>query len=186
MREQVKTIVVGNGITENLGDKIDEFDTVIRCNHYVIKGYEKDVGTKTDIWAIGGLRTFEHLGVAIVWNAYSSRVYEKGFHQTNNRLKGKLTETNPEWSEEICREMGMREGSLPRATTGLVAINIALHELGQPIYITGISNSPDKTRVHYWDLNKPYFTNKRRKDHDWEREFEWIEKKIKEGVLIRL
>lgn len=45
-------ILVGNGsslLDEKNGDFIDSFDTVVRFNNFVIKGYEKHVGTKTNI-----------------------------------------------------------------------------------------------------------------------------------------
>ena len=47
-------IIVGNGtsvLDAELGDKIDSFDNVVRFNTYRIAEYEKNVGTKTDIWA---------------------------------------------------------------------------------------------------------------------------------------
>lgn len=47
-------IIVSNSpivLDKELGDKIDSFDTVIRINDFEIDGYEKYVGTKTDIWA---------------------------------------------------------------------------------------------------------------------------------------
>lgn len=46
-------VVVGNGPTlleKELGKKIDDFSTVVRFNAYTIEGYEKHVGTRTDIW----------------------------------------------------------------------------------------------------------------------------------------
>lgn len=45
-----KVAIVGNSpnlLKTNLGNQIDEYDIVIRCNHSPIKGYEKHVGTKT-------------------------------------------------------------------------------------------------------------------------------------------
>jgi len=49
-----KVIIVSNSrvvLERELGEKIDSFDTVIRINDFEIDGYEKHVGTKTDIWA---------------------------------------------------------------------------------------------------------------------------------------
>jgi len=51
---QETCLIVGNGtsvLDAELGDKVDSFDTVVRFNAYRIAGYEKHVGTKTDIWA---------------------------------------------------------------------------------------------------------------------------------------
>ena len=46
--------VVGNGpceIGKNKGEEIDKHDIVIRFNEFHTKGYEKDYGTKCDVWA---------------------------------------------------------------------------------------------------------------------------------------
>lgn len=43
-------IIVGNGgilANKSLGQKIDEFDVVVRLNEAPVKGFEKDVGSKT-------------------------------------------------------------------------------------------------------------------------------------------
>lgn len=51
-----KVAIVGNGPSEigkGNGEKIDSYDIVIRFNNYKVDGYEKDYGTKTDIWLRG-------------------------------------------------------------------------------------------------------------------------------------
>jgi hypothetical protein len=48
----MSVILVGNGeslLGSNMGEKIDSYDTVVRFDGLNIEGYEKDVGTKTDI-----------------------------------------------------------------------------------------------------------------------------------------
>lgn len=55
MGESVKkVIIIGNGpsaLAKEAGKDIDSFDGIIaRLNNYTIKGYEKWVGTRTDIW----------------------------------------------------------------------------------------------------------------------------------------
>ncbi|KAI5628359.1 ST3 beta-galactoside alpha-2,3-sialyltransferase 3b isoform X2, partial [Silurus asotus] len=45
-----RCIIVGNGgilFNKSLGSKIDEYDVVVRLNEAPVRGYEKDVGTKT-------------------------------------------------------------------------------------------------------------------------------------------
>ena len=52
--EATSAIVIGNGPSALLyeaGAEIDKFDVVIRINRFHIKGFEKFVGSKTDIWA---------------------------------------------------------------------------------------------------------------------------------------
>lgn len=49
-----KIAIVGNGPCElgkNQGEEIDSHDVVIRFNEFHTKGYEKDYGTKCDVWA---------------------------------------------------------------------------------------------------------------------------------------
>ena len=48
---------VGNGPQEmgrRRGEEIDSHDIVIRMNSFSLEGYEKDYGTRTDIWSKGG------------------------------------------------------------------------------------------------------------------------------------
>ena len=52
-KQKKGAIVIGNSSTlllQENGDLIDQFETVIRLNSYITEGYEKYVGTKTDIW----------------------------------------------------------------------------------------------------------------------------------------
>jgi hypothetical protein len=51
----MNTIIIGNGpsiLSKELGGFIDKTETVVRINKFHIKGFEKHVGTKTDIWAV--------------------------------------------------------------------------------------------------------------------------------------
>lgn len=53
-----KIVIIGNGVVkEHLGEKIDKCDTVVRFKKFVTKGYEKNIGTKTDVigWNLGHL-----------------------------------------------------------------------------------------------------------------------------------
>ena len=46
--------IIGNSksiLKQKNGSKIDSFDTVVRINTFKIEGFEKHVGTKTDIFA---------------------------------------------------------------------------------------------------------------------------------------
>lgn len=58
-------ILVGNGkeVTDcSNGDLIDSYDLVVRMNHgYVRQGYEKNMGIKTDIWALAYNRQNEQI-----------------------------------------------------------------------------------------------------------------------------
>lgn len=50
-------ILVGNSsqpVGRGLGNIVDSFDFVIRINDFVLEGFEKDYGSKTDIWVTNG------------------------------------------------------------------------------------------------------------------------------------
>jgi hypothetical protein len=50
----MKVVIVGNGenvLEHEYGKLIDSFDVVIRMGQYVIKGFEKHVGKKTDVYS---------------------------------------------------------------------------------------------------------------------------------------
>lgn len=61
----MKTILIGNGgsmLKRELGEVIDTYDCVVRMNRCHIAGFERHVGTRTDIWIIsmhGGLGKFK-------------------------------------------------------------------------------------------------------------------------------
>lgn len=51
----MSTIVVGNGgslLDREMGNLIDSYDTVVRINRCKTDGFEKHVGSKTDIWVV--------------------------------------------------------------------------------------------------------------------------------------
>ena len=52
--KNAKVIIIGNSPTilnDEFGSLIDSFDIVIRINRCLTKGFEKYIGSKTDIWA---------------------------------------------------------------------------------------------------------------------------------------
>lgn len=52
----MNVIIVGNGgslLDSNLGSEIDSFDLVIRMGCFKIKGFERNVGEKVNIWSNG-------------------------------------------------------------------------------------------------------------------------------------
>ena len=54
MSDDKKVIIVGNSpsiLSEEYGSLIDSYDIVIRLNKCTTKGFEKYIGSKTDIWA---------------------------------------------------------------------------------------------------------------------------------------
>ena len=49
------TVIIGNGrsvLGLGAGPTVDRYDTVIRFNDYQIEGYERDIGSKVDVWVM--------------------------------------------------------------------------------------------------------------------------------------
>jgi len=62
----MSVILVGNGeslLGSNMGEKIDSYDTVVRFDGLNIEGYEKDVGTKTDILVLDTYKFLRYMRV---------------------------------------------------------------------------------------------------------------------------
>jgi len=62
----MSVILVGNGeslLGSNMGEKIDSYDTVVRFDGLNIEGYEKDVGTKTDILVLDSYNFLRYMNV---------------------------------------------------------------------------------------------------------------------------
>ena len=60
----MSVILVGNGeslLGSNMGEKIDSYDTVVRFDGLNIEGYEKDVGTKTDILVLDSFMFLKYM-----------------------------------------------------------------------------------------------------------------------------
>ena len=60
----MSVILVGNGeslLGSNMGEKIDSYDTVVRFDGLNIEGYEKDVGTKTDILVLDSYKFLRYM-----------------------------------------------------------------------------------------------------------------------------
>ncbi|XP_040926121.1 ST3 beta-galactoside alpha-2,3-sialyltransferase 3a isoform X4 [Betta splendens] len=96
-------IIMGNGgilINKSLGQQIDGFDVVVRLNQAPVKGYEKDVGSKTTLritypeGAIQKIDQYEDQSLFVLsafkaqdfkWLRYM--VFKQGLHNTNGFWK---------------------------------------------------------------------------------------------------
>ena len=123
-----KTIaVVGNGPSEigkNRGAEIDAHDIVIRFNNYQTIGFEKDYGTKTDVWARGGSTDVHDRGLAkyklIVWAIdYNRRAVLPGF----DVLYRQLATNEPVYMPGSDTHRALRQASeLDNPTTGAILV----------------------------------------------------------------
>jgi hypothetical protein len=185
----MKIVVVGNGPMPDLGKMIDKYDVVIRCNFYQISGFEKMVGTKTDIWAVGGLRDPKHSDCKIIWNCYSSPFIKQETMVLKNRLKDKsrLKPRNNKVNLELNEKLGYKESGFPHPSTGLLTIAHALAEYGPPIHICGFKIDEEHAAKHYYGHDEKHFrVIEARKDHNFQKEEEFINGLVNKGDLIRI
>ena len=140
----MKAIIVGNSasiLNRNNGYLIDSFDVVIRLNKFKIKGYEKYVGTKTDIYCSKWLNMSYNLDnielFKEIWLPYpippnwwtsdgnfkevdleTHNYYINKFNLNNKLLKYMPSECLPEFEDVFKKTC--------QPSTGLIAIMMAI------------------------------------------------------------
>lgn len=150
---QKSIIIVGNGsslINSNIGEKIDSFDSVVRFNSYKIKGYEKDVGTKTNILFtcnrshISDAKMYDRIIVhSWQWDENKDAIF-----QDFNKIR-KCEKT----TREFVRSR-MDKKYCP--STGLIAIHMILEDsrYKKPVFIVGFD---------WWETEKHHYGDNERR-----------------------
>ena len=188
-------LIIGNGssaMNQPLGDYINQYSQVARINNYRIKGYEKYLGDKTDIWLNGAnskLKIRDEYPKKILVFIPSSILNKKKDNVVNyvskrlklNRDKFKVVHKN----EIIEYENIMNHD---RLTTGLYAIlwglkyfdNVIIH--GFDFFI--------ESKTHYFDSKIQRFLSnhilKKGHKHNNKREKEYVDKMILHQKIKRL
>tara|TARA_B100000287_G_C20655222_1_gene788332 strand:+ start:923 stop:1621 length:699 start_codon:yes stop_codon:yes gene_type:complete len=98
----MSVILVGNGeslLGSNMGEVIDSYDTVVRFDGLNIEGYEKDVGTKTDILVLDSFVFLKYMksgfddvrdelyDIDEIWIMPNDKVYDEMAISFNNEFK---------------------------------------------------------------------------------------------------
>jgi hypothetical protein len=153
---KAKTIaLIGNAPTlkgQGKGNAIDAHDLVIRCNFPTIKGYQADVGSRTDAMMFNeSLR--DRLNRLRGESDYFSRTLAIGVHPEQDF--GLPTHTSYEDAQGV--------GTIPpvlrrfisdicysRSTTGLMSINLLVFVFNRKISIFGFDFFSDVNRPHYF------------------------------------
>lgn len=152
-------LIVGNGpsaMENQIGESIDgKMDKVIRINNYQTKGYEKFVGSKTDIWAnCVGEKTIPRkvskdvdiltfIGRMSFSKSYASReVYSK----IKNYMEVKRIYHTYEIQSKFERYYKFRN----KLTTGLMSIILLSAYYSKPIYCIGFD---------FYSYSKNYYFN---------------------------
>lgn len=174
----MKTVLVGNGgslLKRSLGELIDSHDRVVRINRCKTSGYERHVGSRTDLWLIsiqGGLGRFK-------WPNTGERprtmmMYSLSSHQEiKTTLAGLLDPTVELMPLEVALEVSRFAGD-HYPSTGLTAAIML-----KPCFIAGFDHWTDE-RNHYGDdLESP-------RSHHYGRERELFSRLEQLGHIIRL
>uniref|UniRef100_A0A3P8VU53 ST3 beta-galactoside alpha-2,3-sialyltransferase 3b n=1 Tax=Cynoglossus semilaevis TaxID=244447 RepID=A0A3P8VU53_CYNSE len=164
-----KCIIVGNGgilSNKSLGPRIDDYDVVIRLNEAPVKGYRKDVGTKTTLritYPEGAMQRPEN--------------YEKDSLFVFSAFKP----LDFKWLRQIVFQ---EKPNIP--TLGTVAITMALHNCDE-VAVAGFGydmNTPHAP-LHYYETVK-MSTIKESWTHDISKEKEFLRKLVKANVITDL
>lgn len=198
-------VVVGNAPTlllKELGAVIDSHDIVIRINGYKIEGYEKHVGTKTNIYARShtpayppnDANDYDEFWIKPRWRKWKSKF---DFMPLKNMEKNmsKYHELLVENFESKDKNKSVNEG------TGLTTIRYAIKRFNKgknnPISIVGFNcfsglESNASKRYHYY-LNEPAAIHKILKEehfknlnHSFAEEKDSIKKLIDEKLITPL
>ncbi len=136
----MKAIVVGNGPVEfDAGEKIDSFDVVIRINDFKIKGFEKLVGTKTDIWVPGGLpypKGFGGKPDVPIWALYPYHSRKDMIEKMSMEFQKRIVKLDTRIMNELQFKLGLNIHTNGRFTsTGVSTLEYAMKEFGEVWYI---------------------------------------------------
>ena len=201
-------ILIGNGGSlrdSNLGNKIDEFDEVIRINDWKTNGWEKDAGLKTTIWSMYNPQK----GAVNFLNSYTTL---KGYDI--DTIKGIVNGINEIWyvswdidnlvntwrakrpiknlgvygkckrHQSVVNSKSMRR-KLDTPSTGMMLILILI-DMYDKIYLAGFDfagNSDNKLINHHYYGNKSIKTIQEIEIHNPKSEYEFVNRLIKENKV---
>ncbi len=159
-------ILVGNGpivCNYDIGDKIDQFDKVVRFNNFETKNYEKHVGTKIDLWSMRVCFTIKYKKLEskpivvgfINYCKYTPQIISEHLQP----WKGRFVEYNPQViGPEFAQSYSRIFKYDPQNTwfsVGMLTIFMLLGLGVQKLTIHGFGGDPSK---HYFDLPPQNYT----------------------------
>ena len=200
-------IVVGAGSclrNKKLGKKIDSFEVVIRLNEAPLKGYEKLVGSRTDVRILypesAPTKREFYLGFGVVvvvpfktddfiWTAkqINRNLNEslKFWRKSADKIKvrpDKIFIMNPEISEFVFKKAAKPTWQ-SRGTTGFFAIQLALNLCGKVTiagfcYQTDLTPSQQKKKKFASSLKYLYYYGRDKTDYVQEKSFTLIHTRL--------
>ncbi|XP_070764703.1 ST3 beta-galactoside alpha-2,3-sialyltransferase 3a isoform X1 [Enoplosus armatus] len=208
-------IIVGNGgilANKSLGPRIDEFDVVVRLNEAPVKGFERDVGSKTTMritYPEGAIQKTERYETQslFVLSAFKALDFKWLRHMVfNQRLRstdgfwksvaryvprepGDMRILNPYFIQEASFKLiGLphNNGQMGRGnipTLGTVAITMALHNCDEvAVAGFGYNMSTPHAPLHYYEKIR-MSAIKESWTHNISKEKEFLMKLVKAGVI---
>uniref|UniRef100_UPI0037E8F029 ST3 beta-galactoside alpha-2,3-sialyltransferase 3a isoform X2 n=1 Tax=Semicossyphus pulcher TaxID=241346 RepID=UPI0037E8F029 len=208
-------IIVGNGgilVNKSLGQRIDEFDVVIRLNEAPVKGFEKDVGSKTTMritypeGAIQRMERYEAQSLFVLsafkaqdFNWLRHMVFNQRLHSTDGFWKSVAKQVprepsdmrilNPYFIQEASFKLiGLphNNGQMGRGnipTLGAVAITMALHNCDEVSVVGfGYNMSTPYAPLHYYEKIR-MSAIKESWTHNISKEKEFLMKLVRAGVI---
>ena len=148
-----KIILIGNGssvLDNKYGTKIDDFDIIVRFNNFKVKGYEKNVGTKTSYWFTWCLFNVDNL-INIDTIYFHSWVKDK--HRDKNYIEMiKLLSNIVVVEYSLLDEIKLEIPYYPHKSfsTGLIATHMMLKQYKQ-VYLYGFDWWRSGLKHHYGD-----------------------------------
>lgn len=163
-----KCIIIGNGpnaIEKENGDIIESFDKIIRINNFITTGYDKHVGSRTDI-----LFTCEFPDI----NNNIPEVILSLVIQSSGDFRFKAENVIDNLDFDFAKMVGEKaEIEWPKyPSTGLLAIYYMLFIRNYDVTITGFDNFKGGRSAHYSDIHRQDFPTR----HDGDKEKKYIEK----------
>ncbi|XP_012816231.1 CMP-N-acetylneuraminate-beta-1,4-galactoside alpha-2,3-sialyltransferase isoform X2 [Xenopus tropicalis] len=210
-----RCIIVGNGgvlANKSLGSKIDEYEVVVRLNSAPVKGFEKDVGSKTTLritypeGAIQKLEQYEKDSIFVLagfkwqdfkWLKYI--VYKEKVSAADGFWKSVATRVprepheirilNPYFIQEAAFSfigLPFNNGLMGRGnipTLGSVAITMALHNCDE-VAVAGFGYDMNlpNAPLHYYETIK-MAAIKESWTHNIQKEKEFLKKLVKARVI---
>uniref|UniRef100_A0A2I3GPU8 CMP-N-acetylneuraminate-beta-1,4-galactoside alpha-2,3-sialyltransferase n=1 Tax=Nomascus leucogenys TaxID=61853 RepID=A0A2I3GPU8_NOMLE len=204
-----RCIIVGNGgvlANKSLGSRIDDYDIVVRLNSAPVKGFEKDVGSKTTLritYPEGAMQRpeqYERDSLFVLWLKYI--VYKERVSASDGFWKSVATRVpkeppeirilNPYFIQEAAFTLIglpfnnglMGRGNIP--TLGSVAVTMALHGCDEvAVAGFGYDMSTPNAPLHYYETVR-MAAIKESWTHNIQREKEFLRKLVKARVITDL
>jgi hypothetical protein len=187
-------LVIGGGksvLDYEIGSIIDTFPNIGRINNYQTKGYEVNIGSKTNIWFNGanqGLKINTHIPPRVVVLIPPKILVKKGA-KIHDRIIRRLNTKEYELVSKNKMDKFENNVKSQRLTTGTNSVLWSLENFNR-VFIHGFDFFID-SKTHYNDSKIKtwlieYGIIKKAQKHDISKEKHYIENLISQGKIIKL